>query len=118
MSQGTLYSNISPGNSAARALINYLNLDIDVAVVDRSSADFVAKFPLMKCPSFESSKGFKLHQAIAIINYCMLLFFSFRCGVDDISFALYNYYNTNQSIDSKIFKMMRNIFTNLTVIPV
>ena len=69
MSQGTLYVSESPKCIVPVALIKHLSLDINVE--QNSVLSFAENVPLKKVPSFIGKDGFKLHEALAINNYCM-----------------------------------------------
>ncbi|EDO15725.1 hypothetical protein Kpol_1073p11 [Vanderwaltozyma polyspora DSM 70294] len=73
MSQGTLYTNPSPRTLIPKAIVEHFKLNVDVKFLQTADADFAAKFPLKKFPAFESAKGFKLTEAIAICYYLINL---------------------------------------------
>ncbi len=69
---GTVYLLLpSPRSTLFPLLIKYLNLDIKVS--DRNDPEYKAAFPLNKAPAFKSKDGWKLHEAMAILQYIVSL---------------------------------------------
>ena len=61
----------SPRSTLFPPLIKYLNLDIKIS--DRNDPEYKAAFPLNKAPAFKSKDGWKLHEAMAILQYIVSL---------------------------------------------
>lgn len=66
--KGTVYLLLpSPRSTLLPSLAKYLNLDIKVS--NRDDPSYKAAFPLNKAPAYASADGWKLHEAMAILEY-------------------------------------------------
>lgn len=73
MSQGTVFIiSKSPRSNWLGALVNALNVDVDVVDI-ATSEEFPKLFPLKKAPAFADSTGYKLTEVLAIIEYLFSL---------------------------------------------
>lgn len=66
--KGTIYLLFpSPRSTLFPALIKYLGLDVKIS--DRDDPSYKAAFPLNKAPAYLAADGWKLHEAMAILEY-------------------------------------------------
>lgn len=73
MSHGTLFINPgSPRSNWLGALAKTLNVDVEVVDCSKSE-EYLKLFPLKKTPAFADSTGWKLTEALAIIEYLFSL---------------------------------------------